>query len=240
MGIQMKSYKSNECIVAFIDVLGSSEEMKNNPSQSLNAIHNAYDDALDMYNNLHSDEVPVPQIKIFSDNIIIYSPCEPDTKSAFYSVVILCGLIQNLLLHNRLLIRGGVTKGDFFADDVMVWGNALVRAHKLESEIAIYPRVIIDPQLIYEISFFQDNGPMKSTFGKWLDADHDGLIYIDYLNQYLDVDNGDFVLQSFQEENEKRTRRHNENLKIFQKLNWHDIYLRRKLFEFEKNKENNS
>lgn len=42
-------------------------------------------------------------------------------------------------------IRGGMTIGDIFIDDSMVFGPAIVQAHTLETEFAIYPRIVIDP-----------------------------------------------------------------------------------------------
>lgn len=42
------------------------------------------------------------------------------------------------------LVRGGITIGDFYIDDMFVWGAALVKAYELEEKIAVYPRVILD------------------------------------------------------------------------------------------------
>lgn len=48
----MKEYKAEDTVVAFIDILGSSEEMKRDPQNVLNTVHNAYDDALESYNTI--------------------------------------------------------------------------------------------------------------------------------------------------------------------------------------------
>lgn len=41
-----QKYRTKSAVVAFIDVLGSSEAIKNNANESLNAIHIAYDETI--------------------------------------------------------------------------------------------------------------------------------------------------------------------------------------------------
>lgn len=48
---------------------------------------------------------------------------------------------------NNLLARGGISCGNFFKDERMIWGNALIQAYKLEGQIAIYPRIIVEPEI---------------------------------------------------------------------------------------------
>ena len=71
--------------------------------------------------------------------------------------------------------------GSFFADEVMVWGTALIKAYKLESTVAVYPRVVIDSSLI---------GELKLAFAKtdthcktWIRQDKDRLFYIEFINK---------------------------------------------------------
>jgi len=37
------------------------------------------------------------------------------------------------------LFRGGITIGEFYINDTIVWGLALLRAYELEEKIANYP-----------------------------------------------------------------------------------------------------
>jgi hypothetical protein len=59
---------------------------------------------------------------------------------------------QLALATNGVLVRGGICIGDLFvrAGKTMLFGPALVKAYKLESEYAVYPRIIIDRDLIWE------------------------------------------------------------------------------------------
>jgi hypothetical protein len=46
---------------------------------------------------------------------------------------------------NGFLVRGGVTVGDIVHDDEVVFGPGLNRAYFLETEVARYPRIVLDP-----------------------------------------------------------------------------------------------
>lgn len=54
------------------------------------------------------------------------------------------------LLMEGYLIRGALVKGKLYHDDKMVFGEALVRAFELESNVAVYPRVMIVREIVDE------------------------------------------------------------------------------------------
>ena len=65
-------YKTTESIVAFIDVLGSSEAIKSDADKSLQMMHDAYTEAVSLFQSLFEDNGRItPKVKIFSDNIIV-------------------------------------------------------------------------------------------------------------------------------------------------------------------------
>ena len=228
----MKEYKAEDAIVAFVDILGSSEEMKRDPQNALNTVHNAYDDALEIYNTifkLHRDNV---QVRIFSDNIVLSCPCKKiGLEKAFHLILVLSALIQEKLLHYSMLSRGGIARGDFFNDKVMIWGNALVKAYNLESTVAIYPRIIIHPDLISSVSYFEKKSKNDSyDIVNWIAQDQDGLCFVDYFNSKLMRDPL-YMLIVFIEDNEKRQANNMDNLKVAQKIIWHGNYLKNKVNE---------
>ena len=51
---------------------------------------------------------------------------------------------------NGFLFRGGVTVGDLVHEDEAVFGPGLNRAYYLESKIAMYPRIVLDPLYMEE------------------------------------------------------------------------------------------
>lgn len=68
-----QKYRTILAAVAFIDVLGSSEAIKNNANESLNAIHIAYDETIIQFKKYHSEYIYEPKVNIFSDHIILSS-----------------------------------------------------------------------------------------------------------------------------------------------------------------------
>ena len=233
-------YKHDDSIVVFIDVLGSSEQIKKYPEEALNAIHDAYDDALEAFRIiLKNVEVP-PKIRIFSDNIVISCACTDGTFNLYlYIIVVLCAVFQENLLKYNILVRGGITRGDFFSDDIMIWGKALVDAYELERAIAIYPRIVIHPQVILESGVFANRGEaVDKDILPWIHQDQDGLYYVDYLNTNL-LKKPSSLLDAYLRDNEVRLRIYKDNLRIIQKIEWHANYLNRKLFEIESLSNNN-
>lgn len=72
-------------------------------------------------------------------------------------------------------LRGAITIGDLAVSDKLVFGPALVRAHHLESAIASYPRIVVDPDLLLSSSQF-------SSFARdYQFTDRDGVTFVDYL-----------------------------------------------------------
>ena len=66
-----QKYKTKSAVVAFIDVLGPSEAIRNNVNESLNAVHIAYDETIMQFKKYHSEHMNEPKEDIFSDNIIL-------------------------------------------------------------------------------------------------------------------------------------------------------------------------
>lgn len=40
-------------------------------------------------------------------------------------------------------LRGGITIGELFIDNAVVWGTSLIEAYAIENNLANYPRVIV-------------------------------------------------------------------------------------------------
>ena len=83
-------------------------------------------------------------ITTFSDNVVISEPVEGPN---FHLLLFRLGYMQVLASWSGLLIRGAITIGDIVHDESIVFGPALNRAYELESQQAIYPRIILDPDV---------------------------------------------------------------------------------------------
>ncbi len=215
-----QEYKTNNSFVAFIDVLGSSEAIKNDPDKSLNAIHKAYDMAIDKFNRYENGNFNELKINIFSDNIILSCPVkEGEEVEALVSILFFSMLLQVCMWINGLMVRGGIAFGDYFADGIMVWGKALLRAYELESKIAIYPRIIVMPEIVDILNCFS-----SPIFKSFVCEDYDGIFFIDPLgNKKIGDEFLDFIDQLI-EDNTERMSKYKDNLRVYQKVNWLQQY----------------
>lgn len=55
------------------------------------------------------------------------------------------GILARVMMAVGFVVRGGVTIGKMYHEGTIAVGPALTRAYMLESEVALYPRIVIDP-----------------------------------------------------------------------------------------------
>lgn len=219
--------KLQEHIVAFIDVLGSKEAIKKDEEKSLKVMYDSYTEAIKLFDYLFENKQIKPRVKIFSDNIVVaVSRYGESGHGAFCAVVMLSAIIQVEFLKHGLLTRGGIASGSFFCDELMVWGKGLVKAYSLESTVAIYPRVIIDPELIGELGLTRTDCPFKKT-QKWIVQDEDSLFVADYINGYLKY--SELFAFGVMEMVERKLGEYAGNIKICQKWLWLNNYANNKI-----------
>jgi hypothetical protein len=159
-------------VVAFLDVLGFESLIQKMEQDSLlsikiykllSTIH-----SIKHFSNTKDTVQSGLNVSVFSDSIAI-STEEENYINLIWTVI---GL-QAKLLAEGILCRGGVAKGMLIHQDDLLYGPALVRAYKLESKTAIYPRVIVDTDVIELMPY-----GLKSAF---LLKDNDG---INFLNPF--------------------------------------------------------
>lgn len=225
-------YKTTKSIVAFIDVLGSTDAIMSDADKSLQMMHDAYSEAIKLFQSFFDEEKRIkPCAKIFSDNIVVSVSREGESgHGAFCAIIMISAIIQVQFLKYGLLTRGGIASGSFFVDDMMVWGTALVRAHNLEKNLAIYPRVIVDPNLIGELKLADPNCIFVRC-KEWIEQDADGIFMINYLNKYL-LNKEIFIIKIMDVVDSKIIEYSNEKkMKACQKWLWFLNYISSKLCE---------
>lgn len=143
-----KTIYTKEYYVASLDLLGAKNLICNDDKdKTLNSIKNIYYSWLNIKHAVYSNCI---NIKIFSDNIIVAAEC--DIQGSLDEILVFISYMAEHFLKCGYKVRGGITKGNLYIDNIFVWGKALVDAYVLESKIACYPRIIIDKSLISIIS----------------------------------------------------------------------------------------
>ena len=150
-----KKLKQTPHIVAFLDFLGASEKMRD-PARSddflktMQQIYGEVETFLCFNRSLSkSDQNHEINAKIFSDNIILFTEySEENFVQKCQNLFWTCSIFQMYALAEKAPLRGAITCGKFCNTNLFVYGEALVRAYKLESKVANYPRIIIDKNII--------------------------------------------------------------------------------------------
>ena len=141
--------QQSEYIVAHLDFLGATKKMRvtGESDKFLWQIDTIYSAALEMKKRLAELGLNKIETKIFSDNIIIAKKTNnPQCSiSEFIEVQAFCRMFQTYALIFGAIVRGAITQGKFFMDNIFAYGEALCKAYDLESKVAVYPRIIVDP-----------------------------------------------------------------------------------------------
>jgi hypothetical protein len=118
------------------------------------------------------------EITHFSDSVAFSCPANDSQQFATIAMRVnelACGL----LTEGQLLTRGAMVVGKLYHRQNIVFGPALVKAYKLESQYARYPRILVAEDVL----------AMAHADGKGLDLqkvkrDVDGLYYLDSLRVF--------------------------------------------------------
>lgn len=136
------SAKLNEQFVAFIDLLGFREEMARVAKHPAEAAELLADFQSTVARTVREVLVPSPDLPIwnyrgFTDNFVIASPVRrhdrDDGEGRFGTISSQAAEFQLRLALQGWFVRGGFAMGNFFMDDLTVFGPALVEAYLLKS-----------------------------------------------------------------------------------------------------------
>lgn len=149
-------------VILFLDILGYKNLIGNSLSEKdeneyLTEIHGLMsalssfiekrNQQLDQSNKWHLN-LSRFRYTIFSDNILFFAPYDSEIDMSNLYSNLIYGLSEFLFQYVKddIFFRGAITKGLLFYDEQLhfVFGSGLIRAYELESNIAVYPRIIID------------------------------------------------------------------------------------------------
>ncbi|MEI7611201.1 MAG: hypothetical protein WCJ64_27765 [Rhodospirillaceae bacterium] len=125
-----------------------------------------------------------PEISTFSDHIVASYPV-PDNLTIPVALLmdiylkILSDIAEKIAfdaLSIGMLVRGALTIGKLYHSDGVVFGEAMVDAHRLESRVAIYPRVAVSSRIYGKIDLAER---------KRLVLDSDGIWHLNYFSNII-------------------------------------------------------
>jgi hypothetical protein len=180
-------------VLAFIDVLGFSEAVKNTikndteDETETNKIDNLIKN-LQWDLNFDKDEegkhFNSKVVSQFSDSLIIsYLMTE---EAGIFKILLDLLYICATALYNGFLLRGAVVCDKVYHIEKKVFGPALVKAYEMEKNLAIYPRIILDDNIISIAMTYHlkdhDSETEINHINELILKDFDGLNYINYFD----------------------------------------------------------
>lgn len=172
MQVELKSY-----IVAFIDLLGFSS-MLSHDCETANGDQKFLESLYECHIETKILKVNHPSLQLiqFSDSVVFALPFSIDN----YIVLIkLIADYQYNLLSKGILCRGGISYGKHFPTEDFLFSHGMIEAYRLESQIAVTPRIIISRELLDLV----DPSIDKKVIILPICLENDGLYFINYFNK---------------------------------------------------------
>jgi hypothetical protein len=176
---------------AFVDILGFSELVRRleqgaisfgNLQQLLGIVHappSEYQPDVFKTSDLRAQSI--------SDAVCLSAAC---SEAGLAHLIYCLDQLTIRLLGAGFFLRGAIVKGRLFHDDKMVFGEALLLAYKLETEVARYPRIMIARDVAVDIqAFYKLHGhqttfqPVEQQFLLCLEQASDGPYYLHVLRE---------------------------------------------------------
>lgn len=195
-----KSFKYEQSLVAFMDILGFKEIITQSESEP-----NSYkvETIYSILNYFKEWEIPgnwdlkfieieedaqwrgIPRFDIknktnitsFSDSIVISVKTTDNVNEMFSTLVANLGYLGTLLLENNVLWRGGITLGKIFHHkNGIVYGPGMIEAFSLEHNYSKYPRIILSDKLIGKLNYPLKEKCNRYPYHQYLKRFNDGTV----------------------------------------------------------------
>ena len=188
-----------QSVLVFMDILGYSDmirrsEASGTQQQVLRKLHRALVGGRAW---LEDKELP-PRLrelgekgyyalKAFTDNIVIGWPVHDDAESELGSAFFKLASFQFQMVTEGFFIRGAISVGDAYVDEVAVFGSALSGAYAGESSLARDPRIILTPSAVKvakkHLAYYSN--PRHAPHVRNVLRDSDGQWFLNYLDCVL-------------------------------------------------------
>jgi hypothetical protein len=218
-GAPVAAPEIREAIVAFVDMLGTSalmegitEENKNDTYGKITGIAEEFQKGFRIIQKEYPESIGL----IISDSFVISIPSEND---AFQSLLSFLANFQYTCLNTYIEpMRGAISMGKMLTGGQII-GPAFIRAHRIEMENAIFPRIVVDRTIV------EDNNLCPNFDNLPIVLDKDGINYIDFLkNQDTNID----AVKVQARKKHTELKRNKRELKILQKWDWLLTFLEQK------------
>lgn len=131
------------------------------------------------------------EYKCFTDNVVFGCPTVDntyDSEGEFGSIFTTAGFHQLEMALAGFFVRGGMAYGPLHMSDNFVFGQAVLDAYKLESQLALVPRTVINQDVMSEVYIHLKSYAFvaASPHDEGILIDEDGEFFLNYLDPLID------------------------------------------------------
>lgn len=134
----------------------------------------------------------------FSDLVVAGEPItDGHGEPALVTAVSAAATFQLFLSIEGLFARGAIVRGLMWMDEEIVFGPALIDAYKQERDKALYPRIVLSPDLaewLRTYSKYYGNSTSRLPYKDLILVDRTGSMFVNYLTR-IDVVDEDMHLR---------------------------------------------
>jgi hypothetical protein len=175
----------SEVILGIVDILGFKSYIAKEDKESLNKLVRTI-----CFEKIKKETYqPNTHFSLLSDTFIAYT--ESINYQGLYEIITALENIRIGLIENGLFVRGAIVTGNHFMQDDIMVSPAFINAHTIEEQICVYPRIVIDNELLKRLSIGNETRPQESELYSWITKDIDAchilfpFVGIDVFSLYL-------------------------------------------------------
>lgn len=181
-----------ERVVCFIDILGFKGHVSNTIKPDGGEDKSQTDLLISAFNQIrYLLDIDLPESKEgikatqFSDSIVLSFP--DNEESGVFHALLSILWVQMALVNKGILCRGAIVRGKLLHNSKFLFGPGLINAYLLESKASLYPRVILDKDIIDlgAKAHARHHRPVheKESIMRLIKKDSDEMYYIDYITR---------------------------------------------------------
>lgn len=171
-------------VVAFIDILGFKNLVREGRVSTILDAMEIIKRRIYEIEGVRKAQVDISQ---FSDCLILSAPNDQDGLPHLIHFV---SLIASELFLNGIWCRGGITTGQMYHKGSVAFGEALIDAYNLESQLAIYSRILITWETADRYIEFRNDGQPRYKLrsrGNFFRQDFDNNLHLDIFSPMMSL-----------------------------------------------------
>lgn len=177
----MSNFVYEKRAVLFLDILGFKELIDTGQEQKIYSVLTTSSE----FSRAINSAPEMFKATAFSDSLVV--SCKLD-KIGVRGILNAAAILVWSFLRQGILTRGGISCGDMHHTKDRLFGPAMNSAYKLESEFAIFPRVLVSDEVVSMIRRDELDGTVTAVGlldPAVLRQDFDGQWHIHFMNHHL-------------------------------------------------------